>query len=304
MSDTPFQVTSCPDGRSAPVGEDQTLLAALLAVGVPITHACGGNARCSTCRVRVEEGADVVSPRTDDEAEMAAKLQFDDLTRLACQTRLRGDVTVRRLVLDDCDECLTTRIGPAVLAGGAGREANVAILFSDVAGFTPLSEKLPPYDVIHLLNRWFLQAGEDIDSAGGRIDNYMGDGLLAVFQGDTCGLGAVRAAVAMQRTADVLSEYTQLLYGRPFAVRVGIHVGCVVIGDLGAAHNRRETVIGDAVNIASRIEAANKEAGTRILVSESVMDCVQGEVETGCTHELALKGKSGTFRLHEIVGVR
>jgi adenylate cyclase len=305
MSDhASYQVTSRPDGRAASVREDQTLLAALLAAGIPITHACGGKARCSTCRVRVEDGADVVCPRTDDESEMAAKLHFDDATRLACRARVSGDAVVRRLVLDDCDECLTTRIGPEVLAGVAGREENVAILFSDVAGFTPLSEKLPPYDVIHLLNRWFLQAGEDIDAAGGRIDNYMGDGLLAVFQGETCGLGAVRAALAMQESADEMSEYTQRLYGEPFGVRVGIHHGCVVIGDLGAAHNRRETVIGDAVNIASRIEAANKEAGTRILVSEPVMECVRDAVEAGCSHDISLKGKTGTFRLHEIVGLR
>jgi adenylate cyclase len=190
------------------------------------------------------------------------------------------------------------------MAGVAGREEEVAILFSDVAGFTPLSERLPPYDVIHLLNRWFMQAGADIEAAGGRIDNYMGDGLLAVFRGVDCALGAVRAALAMQRSADALSEYTERLYARPFGVRVGVHHGCVVIGDLGAAHNRRETVIGDAVNVASRIEAANKQAGTRVLVSESVIARVQDAVETGCTHDLALKGKTGTFVLHEILALR
>ncbi len=179
----------------------------------------------------------------------------------------------------------------------------VAILFSDVAGFTPLSEKLPPYDIIHLLNRWFWKAGEDVEAAGGRIDNYMGDGLLAVFQGDECGISAVRAGLAMLRSAEHVSEYTQKLYEQPFAVRVGIHVGCVVIGDLGAAHNRRETVIGDAVNVASRVEAANKEADTQLLVSETVMECVQGRVETGCTYDLALKGKTGKFHLQEITGL-
>ena len=298
------QITSRPDGRSLPIAAEQTLLAAMLDAGIPITHACGGNARCSTCRVRVEDGAGMLCPRSDDETEMAAKLMFDDQTRLACRARVQGNATVRRLVLDDCDECLTTRVGPNVMAGVAGREEEVAILFSDVAGFTPLSERLPPYDVIHLLNRWFMKAGADIEAAGGRIDNYMGDGLLAVFRGADCALGAVRAALAMQRSADALSEYTERLYTRPFGVRVGVHHGCVVIGDLGAAHNRRETVIGDAVNIASRIEAANKEAGTRVLVSESVIALVQGAVETGCTHDLALKGKTGTFVLHEILALR
>ena len=303
MSEASYQITSNPDGRVAPVAAEQTLLEALLAAGIPITHACGGKARCSTCRVRVEDGVDALCPRTDDESEMAEKLHFDDATRLACRARVRGDATVRRLVLDDCDAALVACHGPDAIAGASGREEVVAILFSDVAGFTPLSESLPPYDVIHLLNRWFLQAGEDVAAAGGHIDNYMGDGLLAVFRGAACGLSAVRAGLAMLKTADRVSEYTHQLYDRPFAVRVGVHVGCVVIGDLGAAHNRRETVIGDAVNIASRIEAANKEAGTHLLVSESVMEEVRDHVETGCTHDLALKGKTGTFRLQEITGL-
>ena len=303
MSDAQHRISTCPDGRTVDATADQTLLAALLAAGVPVTHACGGHARCSTCRVRVETGAETLCPRTDAESAMASRLKFDDATRLACQTRVRGDASVRRLVIDACDQTLATGLLEGDGTAAVGHEEEVAILFSDIAGFTPLSERLPPYDVIHLLNRWFLQAGDAIDTAGGRIDNYMGDGLLAVFRGDDGAANAVRAGLALQEVADEMSAYAQPLYGRPFAVRVGIHCGTVVIGDLGAAHNRRETVIGDAVNVASRIEAANKEAGTRVLVSESVIEHVRDRVETGRTADIALKGKTGTFRLFEVTAI-
>lgn len=302
MSDATHRISARPDDVTVEAAPDQTLLDALLAAGVPVTHACGGRARCSTCRVRVEDGGDTLCPRTEDEQAMAARLSFDEATRLACQTRVRGDACVRRLVLDDCDRDLATRL-LADEGGAVGHEEHVAILFSDVAGFTPLSERLPPYDVIHLLNRWFLQAGEAVEAAGGRIDNYMGDGLLAVFRGAEAAGNAVRAALALQDVADRVSAYAEPLYGRAFAVRVGVHCGTVVIGDLGAAHNRRETVIGDAVNVASRIEAANKEAGTRVLVSAPVLDELGDRVTTGRTAELPLKGKSGTFALFEVTAL-
>ena len=303
MSETTHRISTCPDGRTVEAAPDQTLLDALLAAGVPITHACGGKARCSTCRVRVEEGAATLCPRTEAEEAMAARLTFDERTRLACQTRVRGDAAVRRLVIDDCDRELATRALAGERKAAVGHEEAVAILFSDVAGFTPLSEALPPYDVIHLLNRWFLLAGEAVAGCGGRVDNYMGDGLLAVFRGDGAASAAVRAALALQRVAAGMSEYSAPLYGRAFSVRVGVHFGTVVIGDLGAAHNRRETVIGDAVNVASRIEAANKRAGTHVLVSDAVLERLEGRATTGRTADLELKGKSGTFRLHEITAL-
>ncbi|MHC4909759.1 MAG: adenylate/guanylate cyclase domain-containing protein [Planctomycetota bacterium] len=303
MSDTPHRISTCPDDVTVDVAPEQTLLDAMLAAGVPVTHACGGKARCSTCRVRVECGDGTLCPRGEAEAAMAERLMFDRETRLACQTRVRGDAAVRRLVIDDCDQELATRALAGERAAPVGHEERVTILFSDVAGFTPLSEKLPPYDVIHLLNRWFIQAGRAIEAADGRIDNYMGDGLLAIFRGTAGAANAVRAGLAMQDVADEVSAYAQPLYGREFGVRVGIHCGTVVIGDLGAAHNRRETVIGDAVNVASRIEAANKEAGTRVLVSEPVIEHLRDRVETGRTADIALKGKTGTFRLFEVTAI-
>ena len=154
----------------------KTLLEISLAEGVPHVHACGGHGRCSTCRVMVLEGAEHVQPRNETEQRLAEKKGFEDNIRLACQTRVSGAVRVRRLVMDgeDAEVALAER-------GGSGREARVAVLFADVRSFTGFSETNLPYDVVHVLNRYFRRAGEAILANGGYIDKYMGDGLMALF---------------------------------------------------------------------------------------------------------------------------
>jgi adenylate cyclase len=259
--------------------------------------------------VRIESGAESCAPRTDDECAMATRLRFDDDTRLACQTRLvpgTADLTVRRLVIDALDLDLATATARAT--GRVGCELDLAVLFADIAGFTTLSEDLPAYDVVHLLDRWFAVAGPAVEGHGGRIDNYMGDGLMAVF-GATPAAGApdpaqcgVRAALALVAAAADVDRYTREIYRRGFAVRVGVHFGPVVVGTLGAAHNRRETAIGDAVNVAARLEAANKEIGSAVLVSDVVAARLGPAFRLGRTAEIALKGKSGVHRVIEVVG--
>lgn len=305
MSPQDLVVHVDPDGRRVTHRSDRTLLDSLLEAEVPIAHACGGKARCTTCRVHVSRGLDSLAPRTDAEAAFAERMRLPDDVRLACQARPAESVSIRRLVLDDVDRKLTTRIVQEP-QGSVGEEIEAAVLFADLAGFTTLSEQLPAYDVMYLLNRWFFLVGEEIEAVGGHIDNYMGDGLLAVFdQGDAheCTLAAVRAGLAMLRVADELSVRVQKEYGSPFGVRVGIHLGDLIAGTLGACHQRRETVIGDTVNIASRIESANKQAGTRLLVSCVTLQALGDSVEVGRHMDAELKGKSGSFHLHEIVGL-
>lgn len=292
---------SLPDDVRAEVRGGASFLEALVAAGVPIARACGGKARCSTCRVRVESGADRCEPRTADEAAMAGRLSLDPSIRLACQTRAQGggDVTVRRLVLDDTDLRLAS--SAAGEGGAVGREEDLAILFSDVAGFTSISEALPAYDVVHVLERWFAAAGEVVAANGGRIDNYMGDGFMAIFPDAP---QAVRAGLALREAAVQISGYTAAAYGQAFVARSGIHFGTAVVGTLGAAHNRRETVIGDVVNVAARLEAANKETGTLLLVSADAEARLPAEFVRGREATVALKGKSGAHRVVEITGLR
>ena len=291
-----------PDDIEIDFDSDAGLLETLVNAGIPVVHLCGGRARCSTCRVFVLEGLGALSERTPPEAEMAAKLDFPDVVRLACQTTLNGSVSLRRLVLDKTDVRLASQLGKPELGGAAGKEVDVAALFVDVVGYTKMAEDLPPYDIVHLLNRFFRQVDEVVATNNGVIDNYMGDAVLVLFglhDEDEPALAAVRAGFGILEAARDLSHYVHRIYRMKFAVRVGIDYGEVVFGLMGASGSARETVIGDAVNVASRLESANKDVGTNMLVSDAVYQRAAHAVSFGRRYELDLEGKAGRVVAHE-----
>lgn len=298
------EVRSLPDDISVPFEGSANLLKLLLGGSIPITHACGGNARCSTCRVRILEGSEACSPRTAAESEISGRLALPDEIRLACQTEVASTVSVQRLVLDAEDEALSSLLRADI--GHAGCDRELAVLFADVAGYTALAAALPAYDIVHVLNRFFNAAEKGIVAAGGCIDNYMGDAVMALFGVDdeeAPALAAVTAGLALLEAAESVSKYVQALYDRTFAIRVGVHYGPVVVGALGGANTRRETAIGDAVNVASRVEAASKETGTSFLVSAEVRDLTREQVRFGRSFDLEFRGKEGRFCVHEVVGL-
>jgi adenylate cyclase len=255
----------------------------------------------------VQVGIDHCEPRTSAEQSLADRLGFADTLRLACQMVPQGDLTIRRLVLDDDDIALLDQRHRGAADRAVGEERNLAILFSDIRGFTSFSETLPPHDVVHLLNRYFHAMGPPVARFGGYIDNYMGDGLMALFGlGDSeenHALSAVQAGLAMLDALDALKPYLETAYGRSFDMGVGIHYGEVVVGSVGAIGRERVTAIGDAVNLASRIESANKIAGTRLLVSEAVLKQAGAFLRTGRTLNVPIKGKSGEYVLSEVLGL-
>ena len=296
-----------PDEASIPLNEDETLLETLTGAGVGIAHLCGGRARCSTCRVRVFEGLEQLSPRTESEQAMALKLDFPDEVRLACQTKAAGPVRFWRLVLDTIDIEMASQLGKGHYVGPVGREVpDAAVLFADVAGFTAMSESLPAYDVVHILNRFFNRAGDVIEGEGGRVDNYMGDGLLAVFgieTGEGAASSAVNAGLEVLAVAADMHDYVSRIYGHSFEARVGVSLGEIIFGLMGAESSARETVIGDVVNTAARLESANKQTGTSMLVTEAVKGRVGDDIEFGQRFELELAGKDGHVVAYEVRGV-
>lgn len=295
-----FQNETAIPGEPGP-----TILQQALKAGLPHIHACGGNARCSTCRVMVHEGLEHCCPRNPAEQAMAERKGFEANIRLACQTTVTGPVRVRRLVLDDAD------LEVAVAQGSVttGREARIAILFSDVREFTRFSETQMPYDVVHVINRYFRRMGEIVLGHDGFIDKYVGDGLMALFglnepdPAKAC-RDAIAAGLDMIAALADLNTYLKRTFGTTFGIGVGIHYGPVVIGQVGHPRKMQFTAIGDAVNTASRVESATKEAGVGLLVSEAVRQHLAPFLETGNEIDCALKGKAGTHRLFEVLALK
>jgi adenylate cyclase len=307
QSDGRVGISFLPDARAVEVSPGETILQAALRVGIKFTHACGGNARCSTCRTAILEGLENCSQRSEAEEEIAMHLQFKPMIRLACQTRVTGNTTVRRLVLDDEDEELAVGSMAEESGEAAGEERQVAILFVDIRGFTSFAEKLLPYDVIHALNRYYHRMGQIVHRHGGVIDNYIGDGILAVFgiEGSEQMVSrALEAGLEMLNAVESMKPYFEAIHGRSFDIGIGLHYGAVVVGSIGWGNYKRRTIVGDAVNFASRVESANKNAGTNFLISEDAYEQVGHEVEVNQCPPWEVRGKTGVFQLYEVVGTK
>ena len=295
-------ITCVPDGKVIHVEPSETILEADLRAAVPHAHACGGRAKCTTCRIVILQGLENCPPRNELEQAVASRLGFTSEVRLACQTKPQGDVTFRRLVLDETDREVASQLLKKCI-GPVGESKQIAVLFSDIRGFTTLAQTLSPYDVMSALNRHFHELGEIIESNGGYIDNFIGDALMALFgvDGDKhAPFRSVKAAVEMLQANDRMGPYMEATYGHPFPIGIGLHYGEAVIGTLGSASKERLTAIGDTVNVASRIEAANKEAGTRLLISSELYELVKDDVIMEDFIRVKLRGTQERVSLFEI----
>ncbi len=271
------------------------ILEASLSNGIDHTHVCGGRARCSTCRVIVIGGLEHCIPRNEKELSLAKIKGFSPEVRLACQTTVDDDISIKRLVLDAEDISVAINEGRSKL-NDAGREIEATILFSDIRSFTSFSENSLPYDIVHILNRYFDALGEDIDSHGGYIDKYMGDGIMAIFGLDQSSdegsaFQAVSAAIKMLKSLEDFNKYLDSRFDHEFKIGIGIHTGKVIVGNLGYRKKKEFTAIGDTVNTASRIESLNKKSGTSILVSEETYSHVKDQFKWKHKFSSKVKGK-------------
>tara|TARA_Y100000590_G_scaffold458910_1_gene614648 strand:+ start:429 stop:1727 length:1299 start_codon:yes stop_codon:yes gene_type:complete len=294
-----------PDDKEIPIKGGETILTAVLRSGIPHLHACGGVARCSTCRIEIKKGLENCNPLNEAEKTLSSKLKFPDNIRLACQTKITGDVIARRLLFDKRDLKLANQLKEEK-SGPVGINRLLAIMFVDIEGFTPLSENLPSYDVMYILNRYFDMAGDEVKKNGGEINNYIGDAVLALFGLDDREdevFRAVKSGLAILDAVENFRETVAKNYNESFHVRVGIHFGEAIVGMLGSEDDKRLSVIGESVNMASRVEAANKDAETRILISEEAYKQVENRVEVEDFVRVKLKGMSSRSTLYEIKNV-
>jgi adenylate cyclase len=301
-----FRILFQPEEKAVEANPDESILGAALRAGIPHSHICGGKCRCSTCRVLILEGTEHCSERSPGEQAIAERMSFEPRVRLACQVRVAGDAKVRRLVLDHTDIELTSLVIEGEKPGLAGIEKPVVILFADIRGFTAFADTLLPYDVIHVLNRYFRQMDRIVLRHGGYIDSYIGDGLMALFEGDDpkdAALRAVHAGLEMQAAVSRFRPYLQQIFKKSFGIGIGVHYGVVVAGTVGSSASRKKTVIGGAVNLASRIESSTKETNASFLISAGTHSLVADKIQVGRTFQLPMKGIQGLQTVHEVIGL-
>jgi serine/threonine protein kinase/class 3 adenylate cyclase/hemoglobin-like flavoprotein len=278
----------------------QTVLAASLEAGVQHAHECGGNARCSTCRVLVIEGGKNLSPRDSAELKLARRLGFTDDIRLACQTKVQGPVKARRLIFDAED----VRIARAESKSPtAGTETPLAILSASIREFATLTKRSLAYDIVHILNRYYLQVGDAILANGGHIDRYQSGGLVALFgvNGETAQVkctNAVRAALRMQRRMEIFNAYLHEHFGLKFTLDIGLHYGRMIVGHIGHPEHARLTAIGEPANIAAAL-AVLAQQHDGILASEELINVVETDVATGNVSHETINARE--FTVYEIL---
>ena len=259
-----------PDDHVVRVPRGTTVLEAAEIGSLPHASVCGGRGRCSTCRVRVGRGNDRLMPPQGREARVLERIRAGPEVRLACQIRPTHRLQVTPLVA--LDRAVGEISRPIGLGHGAERE--LVVLFADLRGFTMLSEDRLPYDVVFLLNRWFAVSGQSIERAGGHVDKFIGDGVMALFGlGDGPEQGARNALAAAQSIAAGLERIAIDLGGdwqNDLRMGIGIHAGRVLVGELGWGRAMGLTAIGDVVNVASRLETACKELLAEAVVSAEV----------------------------------
>ena len=190
------------------------------------------------------------------------------------------------------------------------RTQNVAILFTDVRGYTTMSEGLAPEVVVELLNEWFSEATRAIQRHGGMVDKFIGDAVMALFRApqprEDAAADAVRAALEMREALSAMNLRQEALGGKQLKVGIGIDTGDVVVGFIGSHLRQSYTVLGDPVNTASRLEGATKNyPGCDILISQATEDVQQryNVAETKFLGNAELKGKHHRVPVYQVRGL-
>jgi adenylate cyclase len=262
---------SYPD-RKVRVPRGLSVLEASLRFNVPHASVCGGRARCSTCRVRVVSNRGALPRPSGREAFVLARVgaAANPAIRLACQLRPQADIAVIPV--------LPANVGADFVRNrkrvNIGEERYIVSMFVDMRGSTRLAEARLPFDIVFLINRFLEAASQAVVDAGGQPNQFVGDGLLALFGLDvdpaTACRQAMRAAALVASNVEYMNHEFASELQEPIQFGIGIHGGEVIIGDIGFRDHTVFTALGDAVNVAARLQDMTKPLNCAVVVSEEV----------------------------------
>ena len=278
--------------RQVRVPKGMSVLEASLRFNIPHASVCGGRARCSTCRVRVVSDRGALPRPSGREAFVLARVgaSADPSIRLACQLRPQSDVAVIPI--------LQPNVGAGFVRGRQrmhiGEERYVVSMFVDMRGSTKLSEVRLPFDIVFLINRFVEAVSRSVTDAGGQPNQFVGDGVLALFGLDVDPASACRQA--LQAASLVASNVAYLNHQfatevrEPIQYGIGIHAGEVIIGDIGFRGHTVFTALGDSVNVAARLQDMTKSLDCKVIVSEEVCKTANIPSDALTRTEVAIRG--------------
>jgi adenylate cyclase len=188
-----------------------------------------------------------------------------------------------------------------------GHSRFLTVFFSDLEAFSTLSEQVPSQELLLRVSAYLELVTKTVNQELGTIDKFIGDGVMAFWGApallDDHAWRACVAALRIQRGMDALNERWQADGAKPFRIRIGIHCDAVMVGNIGSKERMSYTVMGDGVNIASRLEGINKETGTRICVSHSVFKEAGERLCVRPIDDVTVKGRRSKIPIYELLGV-
>lgn len=285
--------------RSIVLEGGQTVLEALRNAGVPHASVCGGRARCTTCRIRVGDGAAALAPPGNLESVALARVGAAPNVRLACQARPTHDLSITPLLPPGQHALERARRG-----GVAGREQTVVAMFVDLRDSTGLGEARLPYDVVFILNEFFAEMSVALEETRGHYAQFSGDGLMALYGLEVplregC-RDALRGAVRMGMRLEALNRRLGSELPAPLRIGIGIHAGEAIVGTMGPPSSPNFSAVGDTINIAARLEAQCKPLGCALVVSVDTAAAAGIDLSAFAMHEAAVRGRQGAVNVFAV----
>ncbi|TFV74219.1 adenylate/guanylate cyclase domain-containing protein [Bradyrhizobium frederickii] len=292
-------------GKTVRVPKGLSVLEASLRHNLPHASVCGGRARCSTCRIRIIGDHAALPEPSQREAFVLTRVGTNDPSiRLACQLRPTSDLSFFQLFTPQTSAATAHASAPASI----GQERYLVSLFVDMRGSTQLAEKRLPFDTVFIVNRFLGAVSQAVIENGGQPNQFVGDGMLALFgltaDPQTACRQALKAASGIATQIDELNQLLSHDLRQPIRFGIGIHGGEVIIGDIGYRDHIVFTALGDAVNVAARLQDMTKTLACEAIVSDEIRRSA-GLADDALPHqEVAIRGRDEPMAVRVVADAR
>ncbi|RTM04153.1 MAG: adenylate/guanylate cyclase domain-containing protein [Bradyrhizobiaceae bacterium] len=293
------------NGRTVRVPKGLSVLEASLRHNLPHASVCGGRARCSTCRIRVIGDHAVLPEPSQREAFVLTRVGTNDPSiRLACQLRPTSDLSFFQLFTPQTSSATAHASAPASI----GQERYLVSLFVDMRGSTQLAEKRLPFDTVFIVNRFLGAVSQAVIENGGQPNQFVGDGMLALFgltaDPETACRQALKAASGIATHIDELNQLLSHDLRQPIRFGIGIHGGEVIIGDIGYRDHIVFTALGDAVNVAARLQDMTKTLACEAIVSDEIRRTAGLDDDALPQQQVAIRGRDEPMAVRVVADAR